>query len=72
MKILPDRYISDWHWVKRSWKERLFTRPWKPWKHRKIVNSPRAYIIGDTAYVSYATNAKIHNIPGFRETLGIS
>ena len=72
MKIIPDKWISDLDWAKRPWKERLFTRPWRPWRRQKLVTSPRAYILGDTAYVSYATYLKIETIPGFKETLGIS
>ena len=72
MKIIPDKWISDLDWAKRPWKERLFTWPWRPWKRQKLVTIPKAYILGDTAYVSYATFLKIETIPGFKETLGIS
>ena len=39
-KIVLDHNIpSSWSgWKPRSWKERLFTRPWKPWVSKTWVD----------------------------------
>ncbi len=53
--IVPDRNISDF--TRRSWIERLFSRPWKPLQATKPDS--KAYIIEKTILVSWATFAKI-------------
>lgn len=39
--ILSSPYVSDWVEKKRTWRERLFTRPWKPWVKWKRVKEPK-------------------------------
>lgn len=60
-KIEASPYISDTKPVRRSWGERLFTRPWHPLKRLKIVDSPIAYIIhsSNIVLVSYETYTKL-------------
>lgn len=54
-EIQPSMYISDYHWVNRSWKERLFTLPWRPLDRTKRVHSPTVIQLGDTYFVSPQT-----------------
>ncbi|HEC64245.1 MAG TPA: hypothetical protein ENI23_03020 [bacterium] len=48
---IPDGTIT----VTRSWKERLFTRPWKPWVATKeifnIIPNPELFYIKDRGIV---------------------
>ncbi len=59
LKINPDINISDYRTVKRTWKERLFTRPWRPHISRKSVYDPLIYKVEDALYCSYESFAKI-------------
>ncbi len=52
-------YISDYRQVLRSFKERLFTLPWRPFEKYKSVYHPVAYQIGDIILVSYQTCATL-------------
>lgn len=49
--------------VDRSWRERLFTRPWTPFQRRKVtwhdVPDDRAYIVGHTIVCHPITAYKI-------------
>lgn len=53
--IIPDRNVSDIGY--RTWRERLFTRPWKPLIRNKPVTT--AYVVDKTILVSWATYLKI-------------
>ncbi len=57
--IEPCLYVSDYTTVKRSWKERLFGRPWNPFQDVKAIYEPSVYFVGNRALVSYKTYAKI-------------
>jgi hypothetical protein len=43
--------------VKRSWKERLFSWPWRPWKKTKLVDEyhpdPNFYILGSFTFTCH-------------------
>lgn len=41
--IITSCYISDYDSIERSWKERLFTLPWRPWLKTRSVYSPKIY-----------------------------
>ena len=66
IQIIPDRHISDYRIVRRTWKERLFSRPWQPFVKAKTVHSPQIYAItGEAgnlqAYVcSFETYSKLY------------
>lgn len=47
MKIFVSRPVSAT--VKRTWKERLFSMPWKPFKTTKVIMKP-ALISGNKCY----------------------
>lgn len=57
--IEPSMYVSDYVTVNRTWKERLFTRPWNPFQKVKAIKEPKAYLLNGRALVSYETFAKI-------------
>ena len=66
MQLLESAYmtVTKETTVKRSWRERLLSRPWRPWKTTKIVVSqepdPNLYRIGRTQIVGHpATIAKL-------------
>lgn len=64
MKVTIDPHIVDSHYIKRSWKERLFTKPWEPFKSKKVVYCPIAYILKDgTALISPKTKKLLDKIP---------
>lgn len=50
-EIVGDVHVSDIE--RRSWRERLFSRPWRPLKKTKY--SPTAYIVGNQIIVSIQT-----------------
>lgn len=57
--IVASKYVSDLTKVDRTWKERLFTLPWNPFKKTKTVKSQIAYCTEDGfVYVSYETFEK--------------
>ncbi len=41
--LFDERLIQQRLEVERSWRERLFSRPWKPWKKFKWVVIPKEY-----------------------------
>lgn len=47
LEVIPSQWVSDYESVMRSWKERLFTRPWRPFQKTKSVYSPKAYKVLD-------------------------
>ena len=38
-------YVNDNEHIRRTWKERLFTKPWKPLQRWKWVFKPKAHVI---------------------------
>lgn len=62
MKIIPSQYISDYKTVRRSWGERLFTRPWRPLVATKQVHDPQIFKHGNYIYCSYETAAKLERL----------
>ncbi len=59
IKIIPDSFIPTTFPVKRTWRERLFTWPLKPFKKYKQVKEDRAYFINGQVLVSHKTFAKL-------------
>ncbi len=54
--IIPDRNVSDI--APRSWKERLFSRPWRPFV--RVKHEPKAFLVLDEfILVSYASFEKL-------------
>lgn len=47
MKVIIDNHVRDYDLVKRTWKERLFTWPWKPFKKYNSVFNPKYYKFGN-------------------------
>lgn len=60
MRIIASQYVCDDTRVKRSWKERLFERPWRPLERWKMVRRPTVIAFIPGVYlVSYETYSKI-------------
>lgn len=58
-KVEASIYIPSYIKVKRSWKERLFERPWKPFKKYKEVENETALVFSGVIMVSYLKFAQI-------------
>jgi hypothetical protein len=46
--IIQSKWVPETIWVKRTWKERLFSLPWKPFQ--KMRETPGVYIVGGVIY----------------------
>ena len=59
--IKPSPYVTDYTLVRRTWKERLFTLPWRPFQKIKTGWWPRVYILPKekVGYCSYRTWAEL-------------
>lgn len=58
MRIEASMYINDYILKKRSWLERLFS---KPLESTKVEYCPTVLMFGDVCFVSYQTYGKIQN-----------
>jgi hypothetical protein len=59
MRVYPSQYVADYKILRRTWRERLFTLPWRPFETHKTITEIKAYISGDHIFVSYHTFGKI-------------
>ena len=64
LKIIKDSAIEDYRTVDRSWKERLFTLPWRPWAMAKEIHDPQFYQLGDTIVCSPASAERLRTFVG--------
>lgn len=55
MRITPTAYISDWENQRRSWKERLFSSPFRPLQKYKRVKNPKLIKVADEIFCSFET-----------------
>ena len=46
--IIETPHALDHREVKRTWRERLFSRPWRPWVKTKIVTKPGIFVLSST------------------------
>ncbi len=58
-RIVCSICVNDHCQKKRSIKERLFTKPWSPFKKYKTVHSPVAFMLDGMVVVSPETYSKI-------------
>lgn len=64
MRYIADSSVSDFFFETRTWKDRLFTRPWTPWQRYKTHYCPRGYVNREgTIFVSPRTKAILDNMP---------
>ena len=59
LRVQVSAYINDWSWIKRTWRERLFSLPWKPREKDKRVFKPMAFLIDEMVIVSPQTYSAI-------------
>ena len=55
MNLISSSHLSDYESVARTWKERLFTLPWRPWVRTKSIHRPKVFQYGNTIICSPAT-----------------
>lgn len=58
MKIYYTLNAVESHIENRTWKERLFTTPWKPFKKYKVIHTPAILNFGDQILVHPSLKAK--------------
>jgi hypothetical protein len=46
--VIETPYALEHKEVKRTWRERLFSRPWRPWVKTKIVTRPAIFVLSST------------------------
>lgn len=62
LRIVVDPYMSDSALVKLTWRERLFSLPWRPWTKYKTVHFSKAYFLSDGSIaVSPETMGKLES-----------
>lgn len=59
MKVIISPYVSDTKIVRRTWKERLFSLPWRPFRQMNVVDSQKIYQVGDQLIVSPKTHSDL-------------
>lgn len=53
MRVVLCHALAEYEWVPRSWGERLFSWPWRPWAVRKpIEKGTRFQVLEDVIYAS--------------------
>jgi hypothetical protein len=70
MRVIESVYLEEYGpptLVRRTWRERLFSRPWRPWKATKVVRQKVPYSGGlklddHTIVMHPATYAKLRNL----------
>lgn len=58
MKLCPNIAIRDYYKYERSWFDRLFSWPWRPWLSSVIIYSPQYEVVGGLIYCSFDTFKK--------------
>lgn len=60
VRFVESKYLTvqaGWRKVRRTWKERLLTRPWRPWQHHKLVAvqepDPQIYEISPGVFIGH-------------------
>lgn len=53
MRVVIDDTLTEFDLVRRTWRERLLTRPWRPWQaYRQVPKPPRFFVSGRTIYTT--------------------
>ncbi len=60
IKVVWDEHAVDCKRVARSWRERLFTRPWRPRRRWKIVKEPKMFWVQDRAMLVAHPDLKVN------------
>lgn len=45
MKYQADVNVADFYDVERTWRERLFTSPWRPWQKYSRIRQSMVYVV---------------------------
>lgn len=57
-RLVVDPRLSDFEQVRLSWKERLFSLPWRPWVRFKAIYKPKIYDLGDGRFLCSPQSAR--------------
>jgi hypothetical protein len=66
-KLTPDNtkpsiYVSDYTTIARTWRERLFTLPFRPFQKTKTIGRPTAFEVDGVYFVSLKSYEKLQKI----------
>jgi hypothetical protein len=52
-KVIESRHMVVTEAIQRTWRERLFSRPWRPWRKTRIIckPDPNVYILDESQIV---------------------
>ena len=53
IRVYEDPFCMTGEEVRRTWKERLFTRPWRPWRKTKHISVPALFYVPRIGYVGH-------------------
>lgn len=59
MPVLESPFAVTEKEVRRTWRERLFSRPWRPWVATKKVQQPTVFL-GSTGYFNEWSAIVVH------------
>jgi len=62
IKIFYSLAMDDVKIVSRTWKERLFSLPWKPLQRIKVIHKPYCAIINNNLYAHPSLKEEIEHI----------
>lgn len=54
MRVVVSHALGDYRWLPRTWRERLFTRPWRPWASHRLSEDMGCHVqlIGGVIHAS--------------------
>lgn len=55
MTVLVSPYLAEFNFVRRAWRERLFTRPWRPWVTLRRAEQPPRYVVDPHKNIIWTT-----------------
>ena len=67
--VYPSAFVSDVSRVRRTWKQRLFTWPWRPWRAYRAEETPMAYYVSGEVHVSCKTYSRLQSESFMKESL---
>ncbi len=62
MNVFYSMAMDKPEFVMRTWKERLFTRPWKPLQKTKTIHHPYMAIINGCLYAHPSLREQVKNL----------
>ena len=71
LQIVTSVYLTKPLKTGRTWRERLFSWPWRPWQEFRIINVPdrQFYIVGKTVHCHPAMLAELQRVIDLEDKL---